>query len=152
MIPRKLLINRLAKAIARVEGFYMKPSDKRWPPLAVRNANPGNIRRWRGADGRPYPTSHGYVDFLAWANERWPTAPREEQADRALQEGWRILKVLVGQYIDGKYHDGQSPTLRQMFAKYAPSADANDPEAYAATVSKLVGIPPDVPLSSVMLK
>jgi len=108
-----------------------------------RNANPGNIRQWRDARGRPYPTHRGYVDFVAWASERFPGLSREEMSRRALEEGWRILRVLVGQYLDGKYTQGKPPTAEEMFRVYAPSADGNDPAGYARFVAGRLGARPD---------
>ncbi|MFN3327019.1 MAG: hypothetical protein ACK5AZ_26295 [Bryobacteraceae bacterium] len=99
-MTRTELIDKIAKAIAEMEGFYVNAAK---PTLAQRNANPGNIRQCRDARGRPYPTHRGYVDFVAWASERFPGASREEMSRRAIEEGWRILRVLVGQYLDGKY-------------------------------------------------
>ncbi len=53
------------------------------------------------------------MDFLKWANY---------DRQKAIQEGWRVLKVLVGQYIDGKYTRGKSPSLYEMFASLRPVA------------------------------
>jgi hypothetical protein len=100
---RQQLIEKIAQAIAEMEGFYATAAK---PTLAQRNANPGNIRQWRDARGRAYPTSRGYVDFVAWASERFPGVSREEMSQRAIEEGWRILRVLVGQYLDGRYTGG----------------------------------------------
>lgn len=125
------LVNKIAAAIAQMEGFYLDG-----PSLAKRNCNPGNIRQW-AKDGKPYPTYRGYVDFGAWAG-----------GDKALglAEGWRVLFALVSQYTAGKYTGGHVPTLYQMFEVYAPAADANHPNGYAEFVSARVGIPPDQPL------
>jgi len=35
-----------------------------------------------------------------------------------------VLRKLVSQYADGKYTGGKVPTLREMFAVYAPAATA----------------------------
>lgn len=125
-----------------MEGFY---SDN--PTLAQHNSNPGNIRTWRDAKG-PYPTYNGYVDFIAWASDRFPGIQRDEIGAKGLAEGWRVLKVLIGQYVDGKY--GKDPTLYSMFAVYAPVADANHPRRYAEFVAGRLGIAPDAKLSDVI--
>ena len=138
-MTRGELIQKLARAIAEMEGFYATAAK---PTLAQRHANPGNIRTWRDAKRRSYPTSSGYVDFVAWASERFPGASREEMSRRALEEGWRILWVLIGQYIDGRYTDGQPPTIEEMFRVYAPSADGNDPVGYARFVAAKLGVQP----------
>lgn len=147
-MTRATLIDRLARAIAEKEGFYITEEQARaraikWPTRAQRNANPGNIRRWRDAQGREYPRDGGYVDFVAWASERFPGASREELSRRALEEGWRILRVLVGQYLDGRYTGGEPPTFEQMFRVYAPAEDANDPAGYARFVAQKLGARPD---------
>ena len=139
-MTRGELIQKLARAIAEMEGFYATAAK---PTLAQRHANPGNIRQWRDARGRLYPTSGGYVDFVAWASERFPGASREEVSRRALEEGWRILRVLVGQYLDGRYTQGRPPTAVEMFRVYAPAADGNDPVGYARFVASRLGAQPD---------
>jgi len=147
-MTRLELVDRLARAMAEREGFYVTEEQAKargipWPTLAQRNANPGNIRRWADARGKPYPTSKGYVDFVAWASERFPGASREELSRRALEEGWRVLRALIGQYLDGRYTNGQPPTFDEMFRVYAPSADNNDPAGYARFVAAKLGARPD---------
>lgn len=142
-MTRAELIEKIAQAIAEMEGFYVTAAK---PTLAQRNANPGNIRQWRDARGRPYPTHRGYVDFVAWASERFPGASREEMSQRALEEGWRVLRVLVSQYIEGRYTDGKPPTIAEMFQRYAPVDDSNDPDGYAAFVARRLGVSPSTRL------
>jgi hypothetical protein len=139
-MTRAELIEKIARAIGEMEGFYVTAAK---PTLAQRNANPGNIRQWRDARGKPYPTHRGYVDFVAWASERFPGASREVMSRRAIEEGWRILRVLVGQYLDGRYTQGKSPTIEEMFRVYAPSADGNHPANYARFVASKIGVRPD---------
>jgi len=147
-MTRKELIEKIAQAIAEKEGFFVTEAQAKarkipYPTRAQRNANPGNIRAWRDAKRRPYPVSGGYVDFVAWASERYPGASRDEMSRRALEEGWRILRVLVGQYLDGRYTGGQPPTIEEMFRVYAPTADGNDPAGYARFVAAKLGVRPD---------
>jgi hypothetical protein len=87
-MTRQELLDKLARAIAENEGFFVteaqaKARKIRFPTRAQINANPGNLRAWRGTKGRPYPTSGGYVDFVAWASERFPGAAREEIRPRS---------------------------------------------------------------------
>ena len=143
-MTREELIQKLAHAIAEKEGFYVteaqaKARQMKYPTRAQRNANPGNVRAWRDAKRRPYPTSGGYVDFVVWASERFPGLPLEELSRRALDEGWRILRVLIGQYLDGRYTGGQAPTIEEMFRVYAPATDGNDPVGYARFVAVKLG-------------
>lgn len=154
-MTKALLIEKIARAIAKHEGFYITPEQAeqlgiRWPTLAQRLCNPGNIRRWANRAGIPYPTTHGYVDFLAWARLREPHVSQDEQREIALAEGWRVLRVLIEQYITGRYHNGRSPSLREMFHTYAPASDNNRPDAYAEAVARAVGIAPDTPLMEVI--
>jgi hypothetical protein len=147
-MTRTELIDKLSRAIAEQEGLFLSEPQAnargiRYPTLAQRNANPGNIRQWRDARGRLYPTSKGYVDFVAWASERFPGASREEMSQRALEEGWRVLRVLIGQYLDGRYTQGKPPTAEEMFRVYAPSADGNHPANYARFVARKIGARPD---------
>lgn len=62
-----------------------------------------------------------------------------ELVKRAEAEGRRVLKVLVGQYVDGKYTNGQPPSLLRMFNTYAPSSDGNNPFDYANFVGHGLG-------------
>jgi hypothetical protein len=142
------LVDRLAWAIAKIEGFFVTPEEAaarrlRHPTRAQRNANPGNIRRWTGAGGWPYPQNGGFVDFYAWA------AHRGLPPERGVEEGWRVLKVLIARYIEGRFHNRKSPTLYEMFAKYAPDSDGNSSRKYAEAVAKLLKINPDKPLKEV---
>jgi len=139
-MTRQELIEKIAQTIAEMEGFYRTAAQ---PTLAQRNANPGNIRQWRRSRRSPYPTSKGYVDFVAWASERFPGLSREEMSSRALEEGWRILRVLISQYLDGRYTQGKPPTAEEMFRVYAPSADGNHPVNYARFVARKIGARPD---------
>ncbi len=147
-MTRMELIQQLARAIAEKEGFFVTEAQAKtrkipYPTRAQRTANPGNIRAWRDAKRRQYPISGGYVDFVTWATERFPGVSQEEMSRRAIEEGWRILGVLVGQYLDGRYTGGQAPTIEEMFRVYAPAADGNDPAGYARFVAAKFGVRPD---------
>lgn len=150
-MTRQELIERIAQAIAEKEGFYLSEAQARkrrirYPSRAQRNANPGNVRAWRDARGKRYPTEGGYVDFVAWASARYPGLAGETLNQKALEEGWRVLRVLVGQYIDGRYTEGKPPSLIEMFRVYAPGTDGNDPEGYARFVAAKLGVDAHRPL------
>jgi len=151
-MTRKELIQSVAQAIAEKEGFYLTEAQarKRWiryPSRAQRNANPGNVRAWRDARGKRYRTDGGYVDFVAWASARYPALAGETLSQKAVEEGWRVLRVLVGQYIDGRYTEGKPPSIVEMFQVYAPGTDGNDPEGYARFVAdKLEVLPGSRPI------
>ena len=147
-MTRQELLDKLAQAIAENEGFFVKAAQAKarkihFPTRAQINANPGNLRAWRDAKGLPYPTSGGYVDFVGWASHQFPGMSREEMSRCALDEGWRILRVLAGQYIDGRYTGGKPPTVEEMFRTYAPASDGNDPAGYALFVAGKLGVRPD---------
>lgn len=127
------LVDKIAHAIAKMEGYY-KPDSLAW-----RNANPGNIRRWR-RNGE-YPRRKGYVDFVAWAG-----------GDRAKgeAEGWRVLKAQVYRFVSGARTNGRVPSLREIFHIYAPASDGNDPDKYAEFVSSQIGIDADIGLAEVI--
>lgn len=111
----------IVQAIALVEGFT---NGKSRP--AVENNNPGNIRFWAAG----MPTRYGFTVFPD------------------LAAGWAALTKLVDDYTEGRYTGGVPPSLRQMFAVYAPGSDGNNPASYAQTVSQRTGIPVNVPIIS----
>ncbi len=144
-MTRKELIERIAQAIAEKEGFYFSEAKAkqrriRFPSRAQRNANPGNVRTWRDARGKRYPVDGGYVDFVAWASARYTGLVGDVLSQKAIEEGWRVLRVLVGQYIDGRFTEGKPPSLIEIFQVYAPGTDGNDPEGYARFVAAKLGV------------
>lgn len=155
----KALIDAMAEAIAAKEGFYVTEQQARqrgirWPTIPQRCCNPGNIRAWQDANGRWYPTTgglgpdgrpRGYVDFLAWARAVHGDLPEAELRERALAEGWRVLKRQIEIYLSGRKTGGKRPSPLQMFQIYAPASDGNDPERYARFVADRLGIPVDKP-------
>lgn len=125
-MDRAKLMTVIAQAIARHEGYFVSREQARqrgirWPTLAQRNNNPGNLRRWNNL-----PNSSGYVQF--------PSA----------EAGWAALYTLCNQYLDGRYHNGKPPSLREWFRTYAPASDKNDPDSYArfvASALRSAGLP-----------
>lgn len=110
------LVTRIAVAISEMEGFTKKGS------RAGRNNNPGNLRSWGTV-----PVVDGFAHFAT------PV------------DGWRALHRQVQKNI------GRGLTLREFFGGkagvyggYAPGADGNHPEHYAAFVAKRVGIKDDI--------
>ena len=116
------LIDGIAQAIATMEGFF-KPGS-----LAARNNNPGNLRSWGST-----PIAAGYAAF--------------QSAD----QGWAALRSQIQKNVN------RGLTLREFFAGkpgvyagYAPSADKNNPEAYAKFVAGRLGVDVDTPLSQIV--
>jgi hypothetical protein len=98
-------------------------------PLSVRLNNPGAIRfdpknQWQGQTGQ----QNGFAQFDTPAN------------------GSRAHQILISNQIKEGYD-----TPATWAAHYAPSADGNDPAAYAATVAKGlgIGINDKIPVSAV---
>lgn len=116
-----MLVDDLAQAIARYEGFYTAGT------LAQRNNNPGNLRSWGS-----YPVVNGYVQFPDAAS------------------GWAALRAQVSKNIGRglnlyEFFGGKPGT----YAGYSPSSDGNSPSRYAETVATWLGIRPDKVLSAV---
>ena len=131
-MTRAELVEKIADGIIHEEGFLLTPLQAKaqhivWPCIAQRNFNLGNIRHWADANGKAYPRSYEYVDFLL----KMGGDPRN-----ALLESYRVLKLQIEFYIDGKLHGGKSPTLYEMFDKFAPTVDFNRPKQYAEHVAK----------------
>jgi len=123
----KALIDSLALAIARMEGYLDASGAIRSGTIAFRNNNPGNLRSWGST-----PVVGGYASF--------PTA----------SAGWVALKRQIELNI------GRGLTLEEFFGGkpgvyrgYAPGADNNNPAGYAANVAQWTGIPLGQPLNQV---
>ncbi len=71
-------------------------------------------------------------------------------SEKVLAEGWRVLKKLNGFYINGRFTEGKSPSLREMFAIYAPSSDKNDPAGYAQFVADELAVTSGRPLAELI--
>jgi len=115
-------VDAFARAIARQEGFYRAGSKAR------RLNNPGNLRPWRNC---PLPVADGMIVF--------PSA----------EAGWEQLRAQI------RLNIRRGLTTRQFFGGkgtypgYAPRADKNQPDAYAAFVAAQVGILPVPGLAAV---
>ena len=121
------LIDSLALAIARMEGYLDASGAIKSGTIAYRNNNPGNLRSWGNN-----PVVGGYASF--------PTA----------SAGWVALKRQIELNI------GRGLTLEEFFGGkpgvyggYAPGADNNNPAGYAANVAQWTGIPLGKPLNQV---
>ena len=114
----------LAQSIADFEGYGKQGS------VAQRNNNPGNLRAGPGQTGTD---EKGYAIF--------PDAAT----------GWAALE----KQITSK--SGKGLTLQEFFGGkpgvypgYAPAADRNNPQQYAATVAQRLGVDPTAPLDTVI--
>lgn len=121
------LIESIAEAIAKMEGFYHEGS------ISQRNGNPGNLRSWGTR-----PVVDGYVVF--------------KKADGTIDPdaGWVALEVQVQKNIL------RGLTLQEFFGGkpgvypgFSPGSDGNDPRGYAQYVAGQCGISPIVPLNTI---
>ena len=103
-----------ADAIMRYEGWDPKTR-------SYRNRNPGNLE----LKGSLYPADDkGYTIF--------PDLPTGYSA---------LLRELQSKFSGHNTHGiGPASTLLALFKVYAPTADSNDPNAYADFVAKWVGL------------
>jgi hypothetical protein len=109
----------LAGAIQRFEGACSGPTD-------CRNNNPGNLRAYTSS--QPVD-SRGFRIFPDYASGE---AALQSQIDLNISRG-----LSLDEFFGGK---------SGVYAGYAPSADSNNPSAYASTVAGWLGIDPTVPL------
>jgi hypothetical protein len=116
------LVDKIAEAIARMEGFY-KPGS-----LAQRNNNPGNLRSWGSR-----PVSGGYAVFET-PEAGW--AALKQQIRRNIDRGLNLLEFFGGK--------------PGVYAGYSPAADKNDPVAYARFVAQRAGIDVTTPLKELL--
>ena len=65
----------------------------------------------------------------------------------SLEEGWEGLHGYLKSAVTGK-HARYSPdmSLKEFFGVYAPKSDKNDPDAYASSVAKSLGVTPATPI------
>lgn len=110
--------------MARQEGFYVPGSP------AQRNRNPGNIRPWPKCK---LPTANGFIVFPS-VEAGWEQLRRQIRLN--IRRGLTCREFFAGQRdADGKVVPGG-------YAGYAPAADHNRPNEYAAFVAASVGIQP----------
>lgn len=125
-MQKEVLVQRMAEAIARQEGFYKQGS------RAQRNNNPGNLRPYNKEQARD---SGGYRTF---GKEEW---------------GWDALRMQIWRNINRdltfeEFFCGKPG----VYAGYAPAADNNHPHRYAKFVVEQIGLEDDGPVSPVFRK
>jgi hypothetical protein len=116
------MLQAVAEAIARMEGFYVAGS------LAQRNNNPGNLMYAGQAGAVPAPATFGTFAKFSTVELGWQALYRQIQLDAR-----------------------RGLTLQQFFQKYAPAGHGgNDPAGYAQFVAARVGAKVSDPLASVI--
>jgi hypothetical protein len=119
MITKQNLIGAMGEAMATFEGFY-NPKESR----AKRNNNPGNIRKWGNN-----PIEDGYVKF---PTEEAGWTAIHDQIEKNIDRGLTLTEFFAGQRNEkGEVKPGG-------YYGYAPEADKNKPNAYAAFVASFV--------------
>lgn len=91
--------------------------------LSQVNKNPGNLRAGKRATGHD---QRGYAIYAT------------------VDDGWQDLADLLAWYASKHY------TLLGMMERYAPSADSNDPNAYAKFIAKRINCALDTPVSTLL--
>ena len=119
------LLLKFCMAIQAHEGFF--PPGSKYPTgtRSYRNNNPGNIKYGEFAKscGATDKDKDGFAKFESYL------------------DGFNALKALIINAATGKSRIYRpTMTLPQFFAKYAPSSDNNDPDAYARAVARKLGV------------
>lgn len=111
-----------AEAIKAHEGWFL-PGTNGYPQgsRSYRNRNPGNMR---------------YSPFETGKDGGFSVFPNEQRGMEAL-----VYQLRLATSGRSKVYSPDM-TLLGFFSKWAPSADANDPEAYAEAVAKRLGVTP----------
>lgn len=91
--------------------------------IAQVNNNPGNLRAGRRS---PKNDARGYAVY------------------KTVDDGWADLAELLAWYAHKHF------TLFGMMEKYAPSADKNDPQAYARFIANRINCAIDTPVSTLL--
>lgn len=122
-------ISKKTATIAKSSSTIAKSATRKNAPTqtrGIRNNNPLNIRqstnKWQGM--APSQSDRAFVQFTA------------------RKYGYRAAFVLIRNYI-GLHH---ANTIGKIVARWAPSSDGNNTQAYIRFVSKTSSIKPDTPL------
>lgn len=114
--PYPVKIVKMAEAIRSKEGWL--PGSR-----SRRNSNPGNFK-WCGQFKAIGKDAQGFAIF-----------PDDET-------GWNhLLKVIHNACTGKSLIYPQTMTLKDYFAKYAPTSDGNNPDSYANFVAERIGVP-----------
>lgn len=111
-MTRDELVEAIATAIARMEGFYNPKS------IASRNKNPGNLRTW----GKQ-PTNAGFAVFDTVQDGF--KALRKQISINVFRRGLSLREFFAGK--------------PGVYPGYAPASDGNRPVQYARFVASQIG-------------
>ncbi len=127
MITSVSLVNAFARAIAAKEGFFDTGRSRTIPQ---RLNNPGDLRRWKKADGEPYPEVNGFADFPKCGLSHC------KNPDHPAETGWRALRaqVKINVFKRGLTFHEFFAGKRGVYDGYAPAKDKNNPDEYARFV------------------
>jgi len=139
---RQALIDAMAEAMAREEGFYVPRS------IAEQNKNPGNLRTWGtmpiSAGGyAKFPTVEAGWDALKQqiAYNVWGKGPRDPFP-------LRVSQPLTFKTFYAGQRDSDGHVLTGGYPGYSPAADKNNPDGYAkfvySRVHAALKLPPEI--------
>lgn len=130
---KQLLCQIYGQGIGHREGFFITEAEARarrirFPTLAQKNHNPGNLRMWGS-----YPIVAGYANF--------PAGQNCNGAVHDCKEGWRALYKQCYRNIFDRglsFHeffagqrDADGNVIKNGYYGFAPKQDGNDPVSYA---------------------
>lgn len=120
-------LDRWALAIQKHEGYFAPGQNSKYPKgtLSWQNKNPGNIR-YAGLFAQMAIGKHP-LNFCIF---------------ETYEKGFEALKLLLTRAATGKssVYDPEGD-LYDFYSHYAPSADNNNPRAYAEAVAREIGVP-----------
>lgn len=96
---------------------------------AVRNNNPGNLR----SSPLQVASADGFAQF------------------NSMEEGFEALMIDLQAKQTGRSKTGlnERSTLQELISIYAPRADGNDPESYASSVARYLGVDVNTPIGEI---
>lgn len=118
-----------AKAIQKHEGYF--PGSR-----SFRNNNPGNFRcaQWLMNEFKALRCEDNFIVFGSF------------------EDGWKALLGFLRYAATDKLRSYRSTmTLYEFFSVYAPSADKNNPKAYAEDVARQIGISPFTKIKELLI-
>jgi hypothetical protein len=135
MPPKKPTVRDFALAIQEYEGYYAPGQHAKHPngTLSWRNRNPGNIRY----AGQKRAIGKDKLNFAIF---------------KSYEDGFATLVEMIVRAVQGK-STVYAPTMSIMdyFKKYAPSADNNNPDAYAKFVADKLKVSPTTKINTLVI-
>jgi len=115
-------LNDLYTGRSNRNGFVYPSPNTPDMPLSVRNNNAGNLRD---------PNTGAFRQF---------GSPQEGL--NAMMNDLNLKVTGQSPMMKSQYGEGYQPTLQNIISTWAPKSDGNDPQMYAASVAKVMGMKP----------